>query len=155
MEALGNRRIIRVKLKREVTCEHDRRMATRRIMRVWHKPCRIGRGRHPLRCTGRAFGLLPVKAEQVVEIVIIPFDWIGGPCAFQSAGDGVNAFATAKSVFPAKALLFDVGAFGFAPDKGRVARTVGFAKGVAARNQGDGFFVIHCHAGKCFADITC
>ena len=31
---------------------------------------------------------------------------------------------------------------------------MGFAEGMAARNQGDGFFVIHRHAGKGLADVA-
>jgi hypothetical protein len=36
----------------------------------------------------------------------------------------------------------------------RIARAVGLAEGVAARDQGHGFFVVHGHAGECVADVA-
>src|ERR1700761_8671745 len=64
--------------------------------------------------------------------------------------------AGAPAVFPAQALLFNTRAgrlmtYIFT----RIGSTVGFAEGMAARNQRYGFFVIHRHTAKSFTDITC
>ena len=64
-----------------------------------------------------------------------------------------SALAGAETVLPAQALLLDAGAFRLGADQCRVARAVGFAKGVSASDQRDRFFIVHRHAGKGLADI--
>ena len=67
----------------------------------------------------------------------------------------MHATATAKAVGPAQALVFDACTFGLsAYVLTGVGRTVAFAKGVSARHQRHGFFVIHGHAGKGFAYVA-
>ncbi len=66
--------------------------------------------------TGRTLRQLPLVAEQVVEVVVVPLRRVGGPCAFQPAGDRVAAIAAAKAVLPAEALLLEAGTLGFGTD---------------------------------------
>ena len=61
----------------------------------------------PLVRAGGALREFPFIAEQVFEVVVVPLHRVGGPCALQPAGDRVGAFAAAKGVLPAEALLFD------------------------------------------------
>ena len=55
---------------------------------------------------------------------------------------------------PAKALILDHRAFRFGAHKGRIARAMGLAEGMAAGDQRHGLFVIHRHAGEGVADIA-
>ena len=55
---------------------------------------------------------------------------------------------------PTKALQFDRGAFWLWTNMGRITCAVRFTECVTARNQCDGFFIIHAHARKGFANIT-
>src|SRR5678815_654560 len=95
----------------------------------------------------------PFVAEQVLEVVVAPLRWRGGPGDLYAAGDRVSALARAKGAPPAQGLLLDRGCLGIGPHMGLRASAMGFAKGVAAGNQSDGFFVIHRHATKSLADV--
>src|ERR1700732_2906249 len=95
-------------------------------------------------------------AEQCVKVPVVPLYRARGPCAFQTAGDRVGAFATAESVCPAQALLLNGGALRFSADIfARIGSAVGFAERVRAGNERNGLLVIHRHASECFADIAC
>ena len=59
----------------------------------------VGIARDPLNGAGRAFGLHPVKAEQVVEILAGEGDRVGRPCAFQAAADGILRIALSQLFF--------------------------------------------------------
>ena len=109
--------------------------------------------RYPLVRAGRALGQLPIVAEQVPEEVAAPLRWRRGPGDFQAAGDRVTSLARAKAALPAQALLLDAGGFRLWAYQGGIASAVGFAKGMAAGNQRDRFFVVHRHAGEGLADI--
>ena len=61
--------------------------------------------------------------------------------------------SAAKAVLPAETLLFDGSAFRFGANQGRVARTVGLAKSMSTGDEGDGFLIIHRHAGKGLTNI--
>ncbi len=122
---------------------------------------RIGHGtdagvtlRLPLICSGGALGQLPFVAKQVVEEVVAPLCRLGGPDDFQAAGDGVAALAGAETVPPAEALFFEAGGFGLTAHIGWRSGAVSLAEGVAARDQRDGFFVVHGHAPEGLADIV-
>ena len=107
----------------------------------------------PLPRTAGSLPHLPLIAEQVIEVAVVPLHRVG-PCALQTAGDRVVAFAGAKSVPPAEALLLEAGALGFGTDILRCrGSTMGFAKGVAAGNQRNGLLVIHGHAAERFLDV--
>ncbi len=106
--------------------------------------------------TGGALRELPLIAEQVVEVVVVPLRRVGGPCALQPAADRVDAFAAAKGVLPAEALLFDAGGLGFGTDiLARIGSAVGFAERVSAGDEGHRLLVIHRHAGERLPDIPC
>ena len=55
---------------------------------------------------------------------------------------------------PAEALLGQPCALGLGAHEGGVARAVRFAEGVAARDQRDGFLVVHRHPGESHADVV-
>src|SRR6202030_3841995 len=85
-----------------------------------------------------------------------PLYWARGPCAFQTAGDRIGAFAGAERVDPAQALVLNGGALRFGADIfARIGSAVGFAERVPAGNERNGLLVIHRHASERFADIAC
>src|SRR5207244_1150445 len=91
----------------------------------------------------------------VFQVVVAPLHWGGGPCAFQTAGDGVSAFAAAECVCPAQALLLNGGALRFGADiLARIGSAVGFAERVPSGNERNSLLVIHRHASERFADIA-
>ncbi len=85
--------------------------------------------------------------------MLLHFVGVVAPGDFQAAGDRVAAYARAEAALPAEALLLDAGRFRIGPHMGRRAGAMGLAEGVAARDQRDGLFVIHRHAGEGLADI--
>ena len=108
----------------------------------------------PLEGPGRALGQLPVVAEQVVEVAVVPFHRVGRPGAFQAAGDRVVAFTGPEPVRPAETLLLEAGGLGLgAAVLSGVGGAMGFAEGVAARDQGHGLLVIHGHAAERLANV--
>ncbi len=103
---------------------------------------------------GGALREFPFIAEQVVEVVVVPLHRVGGPCALEPAGDRVGAVAAAKGVFPAEALLFDVGALGLGTDiLVRIGSAMGFAERVSAGDEGNRLLVIHRHSAEGLSDI--
>src|SRR5665213_1040030 len=108
----------------------------------------------PLVSAGRALAQFPLVAEESLEKAVVPFDWSRCPRAFKTAGDGVGSDTGAKTVAPAKPLLLDRCAFRLSADICRSRRAVSLAERVATCDEGDGFFIVHCHAGKGFADIA-
>src|ERR1700757_4150569 len=104
--------------------------------------------RLPLIRTGRALRQLPVIAKQVFKEVVTPLRRRTGPDDFQAAGERIRALAGAKAVLPTEALLLNRSTLRLRSHLGAWARAVRLAKGVAARNQGNGFFVIHRHATR-------
>src|SRR5579872_1884976 len=127
-------------------------MPLRWIVRIRHGACSCPVLRFPLIRTGRALGQFPLVAEERVEVPVAPLCWIRGPCAFQTAGDRVGAFAAAESVFPAEPLLLNGSALGFGADIfACIGSAVSFAESVPARNERNGLLVIHRHAREGFA----
>ena len=106
-------------------------------------------------CTGRTLGQLPFVAEEVLKEVVAPFRRRGRPGNFQAAGDRVAAFSAAKCARPTDALRGNRCTCGFHTLIALSGGTVSFAKAVSAGDQCDGFFVIHCHAAKRLANVTC
>ena len=144
-----------IEAQREIRGQHGRRVTFRFVVRV-----RNGAGTrtsfcNPLVGTGWAFGQFPFVAEEVPEKVVTPLRRCGRPGYFKSARDCVAAFACTEAALPSEALCFDRRCFRFGADMGCGSRTMGFAERVAARNQRDGFFVIHRHARKRFANVAC
>ncbi|MNL04325.1 hypothetical protein D3C87_1248930 [compost metagenome] len=109
--------------------------------------------RLPLVGPRRALGQFPFVTEQVLQVVVAPLGWRGRPGHFQAAGDGVATFTGTERALPAQALQFEAGGFGLRSDMVDSTGTVGFAEGVTARDQRDGFLVVHGHARKGFTDV--
>src|SRR5947207_2249773 len=87
--------------------------------------------RSPLMGAGGAFRQFPFVAEQVLEEVVAPLRWRGGPGDFQAAGDRVSTFARGKAALPAQALFHEVGSFGIVPHVGLRSGAVGLSERVA------------------------
>ena len=156
MEALRDLRVDRVHPQGEVRREHHRGVPLRRIVGIGHGARRRGILRRPLVSTGGALREFPFIAEQVFEVVVVPLHRVGGPCAFQAAGDRVDAFAAAKGVLPAEALLFDASPLGFGTDiLARIGSAVALAEGVSAGDERHRLLVIHGHAGERLPDVPC
>ena len=153
-ERLRNRAINRVQFHRHIRCGHHRRVLDRGVMGIDDHILVGAVDRVPLLRASRAAAQLPVVFQQDREIAHIPGGRVGLPRALDPRAGGMDTRAGAKGVAPAKALLLNPCGFGFAPDKGGIAGAVGLAEGVATCGQGDGFLVIHCHAGKGFADVA-
>ena len=154
VETLGNAQINRVGDHGHVGRRHKRCVLLRWIVRVRHGARRFGILGRPLFATACTLYQFPLVTEQVVEVAVVPLHGIVGPCAFQSAADGVAAFAAGKAVLPAKPLLLNAGRFGFRADVlARVGGAVAFAKRMTTRNQRDRLFVVHRHAGEGFPNV--
>src|ERR1700747_946311 len=85
--------------------------------------------------------------------VVTPLRRRTGPDDFQAAGERIRALAGAKAVLPAETLILDGSTLRLRSHMGTGARAMSFAEGVAARNQGNGFFIIHRHASESHTDI--
>ena len=155
-EAPRNLLVSRIHPHREVGRRHHRGVPRRRIVGIRHGARCGGVRGSPLLRTGRALRQLPLIAEQVFKVVVVPLYWVGGPCAFQAAANGVSAFAAAKGILPAETLLLDGGTLGCGSDIfAWVGRAVGFAECMTASDQSNGFLVVHRHASECLADVSC
>ena len=141
---------------RQVGGEHDRRVPLRRIVRVGHGVGRSWIGGHPLMCTRRALGQLPLVAEQHLEERVVPRHRRGRPDAFEAAGDRIACLAAAERARPAEALLFQGGAFRFGADVSvAVSGAVCLAERVAAGDESHSLLVVHCHSSKGLPDVPC
>src|SRR6202045_5390517 len=85
--------------------------------------------------------------------VVTPLRRRTGPDHFQAAGERIRALTGAKAVLPSEALLLNRSTLRLRSHLGAGTRAVRLAKGVAARNQGNGFFVIHRHATESLTNI--
>ena len=154
VEALGNRGIGGVHPQRHVRRGHHRGMTAGGIMGVRHAGSGLLTLGDPLLCTGRALRQFPFVAEQVVEVVVIPNDRVGGPSTLDAAGDRMDALAAAEGVGPAEALLFKRRALWCGADiLAGIGSTMGLAEGVPAGHQRHRLLVVHRHPGKCLADV--
>src|ERR1700735_4451475 len=125
-------------------------------MRIGHCSLACAIFRCPLMRTSRTLRQLPFVAEQVGEEVVAPLGRRRGPNNFQSTPDRVTTMTFAKFILPSEALILDAGAFWFvAHILCGHASTVGFAKGVTAGNQCNGFFVIHRHTAERLPNVAC
>src|SRR5579862_476563 len=103
---------------------------------------------------GRALRQLPFVAEEIGEEVVAPLRRGRGPDDFQTAADGVSSATFAEFIVPTQALLLDVGTFWFgAYILSRHASAMRLAEGMTSGNEGDGFFIIHRHAGESFPNV--
>src|SRR5262249_33231170 len=77
-------------------------------------------------------------------------------CALQPAGNRSGAFAAAKAVLPAEALLLEAGPLWFGTDVAICwGSTMSLADRVAAHDERKGLLVIHRHAAERFANVLC
>ena len=110
--------------------------------------------RGPLSRTSRAFNLLPLVVKQVVEEVIVPLGRLSGPSTFQPTGNRVVCVSGSVTVDPAKPLVLQRSAFRLGTDVLiRIGGTVSFTEGMATSDQGNGFFVVHCHTAERVTNI--
>src|SRR5215469_7136697 len=129
-------------------------MSLGRIVCVRHRTVACAILGSPLVRTSRTLGEFPLVPEQVLEVVIAPFRRRGGPNDFQAAADRITAFAGAKFALPAQALLFHIGSLRFGADiLGGNRGAVGLTEAVTARDQRDGFFIVHGHTTEGFANV--
>ena len=103
--------------------------------------------------TGRALDQFPLVFEQNIQISHIPLDRIRLPGALDPAADGIAALAASEAALPSETLLFNACGFWLRPDVGRWTCTMALAEGVAPCDQGDGLFVVHCHAREGLSNI--
>ena len=107
----------------------------------------------PLVRASWAFREFPLVAEEVLKIIIAPLRRRLRPGHFQAAGDGILALARAEAALPTEALLFDRGGLGLWAHMFGITCAMCFSKGMSARDEGDGFLVVHRHARECFTDV--
>src|SRR5262249_39675259 len=113
VKALGNRRVDRVQAQCQVRREHHRRVLFLRIVSIRYGGlCRRILGT-PLAGPARPLPELPLVAEEVLEVAVVPFHWVPGPGALEPASDRVRTFARPKSVLPAETLLLKAASLGF------------------------------------------
>ena len=108
----------------------------------------------PLVGAGRALDQFPFIFEQYFQVTHVPFDRVRFPSPFDAAADRVAGLAAAETALPTEALFLKTGCFRLGPHMGCRTGAVAFAERMAAGNQRDGFFVVHRHAGECFAYIA-
>ena len=155
VEALGDRSVDGIEAQGQVGGEHRRGVGPRRVVGVGHGALTRAVLGLPLLGAGGAARQLPLEAEEVVEEVVAPLRRGGRPRALEARGDGVGPVAGAEGVPPTQSLLLQRGGLGFAADVGgRVSGAVGLAEAVAARDEGDGLFIVHGHAPEGLADVA-
>ena len=126
-----------------------------RVVGVWHCIGTHSMFRNPLMRSRRTFSKFPFVAKKIPEKVVAPFGRCGGPCTFQTTGDGMFSTTASKGIFPTKSLLFNASGSRFRSNIfTRIASPMGFAKSVSTGNKGDSFFVIHGHTRKSLANIN-
>ena len=109
----------------------------------------------PLVSPGGALCELPFVSEQDVEKRVVPDGGGGCPGDLDAAGDRVGTLSGAVRASPAEALFLQRRGLGFGAHVGVRCGAVRLAEGVASRDQGDGFLVVHGHARERFANIAC
>ncbi len=122
---------------------------------------RVGDGRvrllldgFPLRGARGALGQSPLVLEQRLEVGVVPGGGCGCPRALEVARDRAARVAAAQRVLPADAHLLDGRAFRLpAHVLAGGARGVCLAERVPARDQRDGFLIVHRHPRERLADI--
>ena len=155
IEPAGHLFVSRIKTHGQVRGQHGRLVALAFVVRVGYEvSCSTALG-HPLLGAGGALAQLPIKTEEVFEVVVAPLRGRRGPNAFQSARDGVGSSAGVEGVLPTGALLGDGGPCGLSTDVlAGIGRTVCFSKGVSAGDQRHGLLVVHGHAAEGLADVA-
>ena len=150
-EALGDRPVDRIEAQRQVGGQHLGALLAGGVVRERHVLRRVLGD--PLVGAGRRLLQLPFEPEQVLEELVAPQRGRLRPGDLDARGDGVAALAAAEPVVPAQALLFQFARFRFGPHVVGGAGTMRLAEGMASGDEGDGFLVVHRHAGEGVADV--
>src|SRR6185295_13399188 len=95
-EAPRDRLINRIHPQGEVGGEHERGVPLRGIVGIGNRARSSPALGSPLVRAGGALGEFPLKTEQVLQVVVAPLGWGGGPGALQPAADRRDAIAAAK-----------------------------------------------------------
>ena len=83
-----------------------------------------------------------------------PTSRISWPSPFQSTAYSIDTVARTTLISPAQALMFNrSGSRCITNTLFRFVCTVSFSEGMAASNQGNGFFIIHRHSSKGFTNV--
>ena len=151
-ETAGDLLVRRIEAERQVGREHRRLPLLRLVVGVRDDRFRVlGFPLKGARGTGR---LHPFELEQVLEEVVAPLRRRRGPRDFETACDRVAREAGSVAARPAKALLFDRRRTRVFPDVLGLSGAVGFAERVSARDEGNGFLVVHRHAREGFTNVA-
>ena len=153
VEAARDGFVDRVEAQRQVSGGHHRRVLLRRVVRIGNHVFGLAVFRLPLLSASRAFDQFPLVAKEHVEVAHVPLGGVGFPGAFDAAGCGMNAHASAQAILPAQSHFFQRGGFGFGSDQFRVACAVRLAEGMSTGDERDGFFIVHRHAGESLTHI--
>src|ERR1700722_13848273 len=145
--------VSRIEPKRKIGRQHRRQVPLRLVESVGDGG--LSAFRLPLFRASRTFRQLPFVLKEVLEEEIGPPGRRLRPGDLRTSGDGVGADTGSMRAFPAEPLILDSAAFWIGTDQRRIARPVSFAEAMPAGNQGDGLFVVHCHAEKRLADVLC
>ena len=152
-KALRNRRVDRVHPQREVCCEHEGGVLLGGVVSVRHHG-RVDRIHGlVLRLAGGALRQLPLVVVQVLHEVVVPPGGVGGPGAFQAAGDRVAGLAAAEAASPAQALRLYAGALRLGADVGLRGGAMRLAERVPAGDERNRLLVVHRHAGERGANV--
>ena len=150
-EALSDLAVGGIELHCHVGVGHDRLLADRWVFDVDRHVFFGDVDRFPLVRAGGRLLQPPVVTEQQVEVAAlagVPFHRMRRPRAFDTARHRVAADAARGVVLPAEALFFQFSALGGRAEVGGATVAVRLADRVAAACQGNGFLVVHGHAGK-------
>ena len=111
--------------------------------------------RNPLRSARWALGLLPFIGEQEIKVAIVPSGWSLSPRTFETAGDCILGITRTQRILPTQTLFGNRGGLWLRTHVlTGVSRTVCFTKGVTTGDKSNGFFVVHRHASKGFANVA-
>ena len=154
VELLGDLAVFRIHLHGHVGIGHDRVATHRGVGRV-HRLERFGHIHGlPLPGAGGALRQFPVMIEQQFEVFVIPARRMGGPGAFEAAGNRIGAGSGSGFVKPAQALVFEFATLGLGPEQVRIAVAVGLAHRVTTGGQRHRLFVVHRHTREGFAHVA-
>ncbi|CAB4581052.1 unannotated protein [freshwater metagenome] len=154
VEPLGDLAVDRVERERHVRGRHHRRVLLAGHVRIGDELLRLGVLRLPLLRAGGALGELPLEAEQVVEVTVVPRGGVVGPGTLDAAGDRVGALAGAEAAAPADAHRVHRAALGLGAHERGVAGSVRLAEGVTPGDQRHGLLVVHRHPAERLADVA-
>ena len=125
-------------------------------MRIWNQSFTSVIFWFPLLSTSWTFCKFPFVAKKVFEIIVTPFSWGCSPSTFKSTGDGISTISGTERIFPTFTLFFDAGSSRFWSNVfAWICGAMCFTKRMTTSDKCNGFFVVHRHASKGFADVAC